>query len=236
MSDEPTKSQSETQQQTLVLIDGHALAYRAYFALANTGFQTRDGEPTHAVYGFALMLLAVWEEYNPEYLAVTFDTGDTFRHKQYAEYKATREKMPDDLGQQIGRIEQLASAFNFPVFTVENFEADDVLGTLAHQASERGVQTIIVTGDRDAFQLVAPKINVLISGRSFSDRELYDEARVEARYGLPPATDIWYRTMDVKDTVVHPDQGERSDFQGAIPMCGFGPGAWILAVHDLYGP
>jgi DNA polymerase-1 len=187
MPDEPNKPQDETSKQTLVLIDGHALAYRAYFALASTGFQTRDGEPTHAVYGFALMLLAVWEEYNPDYLAVTFDTGDTFRHKQYAEYKATREKMPDDLGQQIGRIEELAGAFNFPVFTAENFEADDVLGTLARQASEQDVQTIIVTGDRDAFQLVAPKVNVLISGRSFSDRELYDEARVEARYSLPPA-------------------------------------------------
>ena len=108
MPDEPNKPQDETSKQTLVLIDGHALAYRAYFALASTGFQTRDGEPTHAVYGFALMLLAVWEEYNPDYLAVTFDTGDTFRHKQYAEYKATREKMPDDLGQQIGRLEELA--------------------------------------------------------------------------------------------------------------------------------
>jgi DNA polymerase-1 len=183
MSSQPKKSN----QQTLVLIDGHALAYRAYFALASTGFQTRHGEPTHAVYGFALMLLAVWDEYDPDYLAVTFDVGDTFRHKQYADYKATREKMPDDLGPQIGRIEQMAGAFNIPVFTAENFEADDVLGTLAGQASQQDVETIIVTGDRDAFQLVAPRVKVLISGRSFSDRELYDEARVEERYGLPPS-------------------------------------------------
>lgn len=186
MSDEPKKQRDRANPGTLVLIDGHALAYRAYFALANTGFQTRHGEPTHAVYGFALMLLAVWEEYDPDYLAVTFDVGDTFRHKQFADYKATREKMPDDMRPQVNRVEQLVKAFNIPIFTAENFEADDVLGTLARQASRQGVETIIVTGDRDAFQLAGPKVKVLISGRSFSDRELYDEDRVEERYGLPP--------------------------------------------------
>jgi DNA polymerase-1 len=187
MSGEPKTQGDRANQGALVLIDGHALAYRAYFALANTGFQTRHGEPTHAVYGFALMLLAVWEEYDPDYLAVAFDVGDTFRHKQFAAYKATREKMPDDMRPQISRVEQLVKAFNIPIFTAENFEADDVLGTLARQASQQGVETIIVTGDRDAFQLVGPKVKVLISGRSFSDRELYDEAGVEGRYGLPPA-------------------------------------------------
>jgi DNA polymerase-1 len=169
----------------LVLIDGHALAYRAYFALASSGFHTRSGEPTHAVYGFALMLLVVWDECKPDYMAVTFDTGETFRHKQYAEYKATREKAPEDMDSQMERIWQMVKAFNLPVFTADNFEADDVLGTLARQASQAGVETIIVTGDRDAFQLVSPAVKVLISGRSFSDRELYDEARVEQRYGLP---------------------------------------------------
>ncbi|UCC88963.1 MAG: DNA polymerase I [Anaerolineales bacterium] len=187
MVNKPEAAQDASKKQTLVLIDGHALAYRAYFALSNTGFRTRDGEPTHAVYGFALMLLAVWEEHDPDYLAVAFDLGDTFRHKQYAEYKATREKMPDDLGLQLGRIEEVVRAFNIPIFTAENFEADDVLGTLSRQARERDVETIIVTGDRDAFQLVGPGVKVLISGRSFSDRELYDEAGVEERYGLPPA-------------------------------------------------
>jgi DNA polymerase-1 len=105
MSGEPKTQGDRANQGALVLIDGHALAYRAYFALANTGFQTRHGEPTHAVYGFALMLLAVWEEYDPDYLAVAFDVGDTFRHKQFAAYKATREKMPDDMRPQISRVE-----------------------------------------------------------------------------------------------------------------------------------
>ena len=149
MSSEPKTQGDKANNQTLVLIDGHALAYRAYFALANTGFQTRQGEPTHAVYGFALMLMAVWDEYDPDYLAVTFDVGDTFRHKKYADYKATREKMPDDLRPQIGRIEQMVGAFNIPVFTAENFEADDVLGTLADQASQQDVETIIAIAAAD---------------------------------------------------------------------------------------
>ena len=187
MPNESDKVQAMSDKPTLILIDGHALAYRAYFALASTGFQTREGEPTHAVYGFALMLLAVWEEYQPDYLAVAFDTGETFRHQQYAEYKATREKAPDDMRPQMKRIEELVRAFNIPIFAVEKYEADDVLGTLAHQAGQQGVQTIIVTGDRDAFQLVGPDVKVLISGRSFSDRELYDEARIKERYDLPPA-------------------------------------------------
>jgi DNA polymerase-1 len=183
---ETPPSRDDSYPPILALIDGHALAYRAYFALTSTGIGTRSGEPTHAAYGFALMLLAVWQEYNPDYLAVAFDTGKTFRHQQYAEYKATREKMPEDMGTQMSRVEQLVQVFNIPVFTAENFEADDVLGTLARQASKKGVETIIVTGDRDVFQLISPQVKVVISGRSFSDRKLVDEAAVEARYGLPP--------------------------------------------------
>src|SRR5512147_1222668 len=103
-----------TKKQTLILIDGHALAYRAYFGMPAT-FSTSAGEPTHAVYGFTNMLLAVWKEYNPDYFIVTFDLGDTFRHELYHDYKATRDKMPDDLATQIGRIEQLVKAFNMPI-------------------------------------------------------------------------------------------------------------------------
>ncbi|MEM7345245.1 MAG: DNA polymerase I [Chloroflexota bacterium] len=171
--------------QTLVLIDGHALAYRAYFGMPAT-FTTSDGDPTHAVYGFTNMILAVWKEYDPDYFIVTFDRGDTFRHSMYTEYKATREKMPDDLRSQIEKIEALVKAFNMPVFTKENYEADDLLGTLANQAAARDIEALIVTGDRDAFQLVAPNIKVLISGKRFADREVYDEARVEDRYGVTP--------------------------------------------------
>ena len=170
----------------LVLIDGHALAYRAYFGMPAT-FNTSQGEPTHAVYGFTNMLLAVWKECEPDYFIVTFDRGDTFRHQMYQDYKATREKMPDDLSHQISRIEQLVRAFNMPIFTRDNYEADDLLGTLAIQAAGQGIEALIVTGDRDAFQLIRPDIKVIISGRNFADRELYDEARIQERYGLAPA-------------------------------------------------
>lgn len=176
---------TETKTPKLVLIDGHALAYRAYFGMPNT-FSTSDDEPTQAVYGFTNMLLAVWKEYEPDYFIVTFDLGDTFRHEMYSDYKATREKMPDDLPRQIERIEQIVTAFNMPVFTKEGYEADDLLGTLATQAAARGIEALIVTGDRDAFQLVAPNIKVIISGRKFADREEYDEARVQERYGVTP--------------------------------------------------
>ncbi|HHJ07224.1 MAG TPA: DNA polymerase I, partial [Anaerolineae bacterium] len=126
------------EQKTLVLIDGHALAYRAYFGLPDT-FTTPSGEKTNAVYGFTNMLLAVWKEYTPDYFIVTFDKGDTFRHTLYPEYKGTREKMPDDLRSQIKRIEDLVRAFNMPVYVKEGYEADDLLGTLANQAAKEGI-------------------------------------------------------------------------------------------------
>src|SRR5512137_2586844 len=115
---------------TIYLIDGHALAYRTFFALtrgASTEFTTRSGEPTAGVFGFTSVLLRILEQERPDYLAVAFDTGRTFRDDFYPEYKATREKMPDELRQQIERIRQLVDAFNIPRLEVENYEADDVL-------------------------------------------------------------------------------------------------------------
>jgi DNA polymerase-1 len=167
----------------LVLIDGHALAYRAYFALQKTGLTTSRGEPIHAVYGFWLMLLSVFEEQQPDYVIVTFDLGETFRHQQYADYKATRDKAPEDLEPQIERIKQIVDAFGLPVVAVENYEADDILGTLARQAETKELQTLIVTGDRDVFQLISPLTEVIISGRRFSDRQIYDQTKVAERYG-----------------------------------------------------
>lgn len=170
----------------LALIDGHALAYRAYFGLSST-FNTSKGEATHAVYGFINILLSIWKEYHPEALIVAFDLGPTFRHQVYRNYKATREKMPDDLRKQMKRIEQLVRAFNIPIATREDYEADDVIGTLASQATARDVETLIVTGDRDMLQLVSPSIKVVTSGRNFSDRVVYDQAGIQERYGLSPA-------------------------------------------------
>jgi len=209
---------TDSQKPRLILIDGHALAYRAYFGLQNANFTTSQGEPTHAIYGFLNMILAVWHEYNPDYFIVTFDKGDTFRHEMYKEYKATREKMPDDLRTQIARIEQVVQAFNMPVFTKEGYEADDLLGTLANQAAQQGIEAVIVTGDRDAFQLVAPNIKVLISGRKFNDREVYDEARVETRYGVTPT-----QLIDLKGLV-----GDTSDNIPGVKGIGEKGGAKLI--------
>ena len=206
-------------QKRLVLIDGHALAYRAFFGMPDT-FSTSEGEKTNAVYGFTNMILAVWKEFEPDYFIVTFDKGDTFRHKLYAEYKGTREKMPEDLPHQIERIEQLVRTFNMPVFTKEGYEADDLLGTLATQASARGIESLIVTGDRDIFQLINPNIKVVYPGGRgrFNERVVYDEAAVEERYGLPPD-----KLIDLKAMV-----GDSSDNIPGVKGIGEKGGAKLL--------
>ena len=153
---------------TLYLIDGHALAYRMYFALTAGGgsqrWQTSSGEPTAGTYGFARELLRIFEQEKPDYLAVAFDTGKTFRDGIYPEYKATRAKMPDDLRPQIERIRQVVDAFNIPRLEMEGFEADDVLGSMASWATEQGLGIKIVTGDRDLLQLVTPRVIVYLAG------------------------------------------------------------------------
>ncbi len=178
----------------LVLLDGHALAYRAYFALP-PNLSTRDGELTSGTFGFASMLLKVLQEFKPDYIAVTFDVGRTFRHDMSPDYKATRAKMPDELAVQMNRIKELVSAFNIPVFELEGYEADDILGTLSRQAAEQGIETIIVTGDTDAFQLIDENTKVYTSGRQFSDTKLYDEAAIVERYGLKPGQLVDFKSL-----------------------------------------
>ncbi len=186
----------------LVLIDGHSLAYRAFFALP-PDLKTRSGEVTNAVYGFVSTLLAVWRDEKPDYIAVAFDVGKTFRDEMYADYKATRAKMPDELAPQLDRIQQVVKAFKLPVVTAEGFEADDILGTLATRAARDGLQTLIITGDTDAFQLIGPDVRVLTSQRKWSDTKIYDEAAVRERYGLEPHQLIDYKALvgDTSDNV-----------------------------------
>ncbi len=186
----------------LVLIDGHALAYRAYYALP-PDLKTRSGELTGGVYGFTSMLLTVWRTERPDYIAVTFDVGKSFRNEMYAEYKATRAKMPAELAGQLDRIQQIVQAFNLPVVIAEGVEADDVLGTLARRATQDGLQTIIVTGDTDAFQLIEPDVRVLTNQRKWSETRLYDEAAIRERYGLTPRQLIDFKAMvgDPSDNV-----------------------------------
>ena len=186
----------------LVLIDGHALAFRAYFALP-TSMATARGELTNAVFGFASMLLSVLRDEKPDYLAVTFDVGRTFRHEEYAPYKANRAAMPDDLSVQFGRIDELLAAFRIPTYSAVTFEADDVLAALTRQAGAMGLETLIVTGDTDTFQLVRPGVRVLTSRRQFGDTITYDEAGIRERYGLEPSQLIDYKGLvgDTSDNV-----------------------------------
>ena len=174
---------------TLYLIDGHALAYRAYFALSATGgdrWRTASGEPTAGVYGFASVMLRLLETDKPDYLAVAFDVGKTFRDEIFPEYKATREKMPDDLRTQIERIREMVDIFQLPRLEMEGYEADDVLGSVANKAVEQGLGVKIITGDRDLLQLVTERIIVNLPGRSMSDARDYYPADVIKKMGVRP--------------------------------------------------
>ncbi|HNS50300.1 MAG TPA: DNA polymerase I [Anaerolineae bacterium] len=186
----------------LVLIDGHALVYRAFFALP-TSLATSSGEVTNAVFGFASMLLTVLRDERPEYLAVAFDVGRTFRHEEYAPYKATRAAMPEEMRSQFGRIHQLLELLQVPIYTAERYEADDVLATLARQAGGLGLETLIVTGDSDTFQLIRPGVRVLTSKRQFGETVVYDEAGIRERYGLEPRQLIDFKGLvgDTSDNV-----------------------------------
>ena len=187
----------------LLLIDGHSQAYRAFFGM-KTPLTTRTGEVTSAVYGFARKLLSVLREYQPAYVAVAFDTGDTWRHAEFAGYKATRERMPDEMRSQMARIEELLAAFNIPIVTYANYEADDVLGTLARQAAAQGVDVLILTGDRDMFQLVDERVQILYtSGGPNPQTSIYGLPEVHERYGLNPQQfiDLKALTGDSSDNI-----------------------------------
>jgi len=175
----------------LVLFDGNAIVHRAFHAFESTKPLTvsKTGEVVSAVYGFALMLLKVINELKPTHYAIAFDKkGPTFRHQLFDQYKAHRPPTPDELVNQLGRVRELVEAFHIPIFELDGYEADDVLGTLSHQASQQDIETIIVTGDADAMQLVSPQVKVLYPkpGRTSSDTMLFDEAAVIQKYGIKP--------------------------------------------------
>jgi len=180
--------------QKLVLIDGHALAYRAFHALPED-MKTAQGELTNAVYGFTSMLLSVLRDEKPTHIVVTFDKGRTFRHDVYPDYKAHRAKMPEEMRSQMERIRQVVETLGIPVFEQEGYEADDLLGTLARQAGEQGVDTLIVTGDMDLLQLVDEHTRVLTSRWRFSDTVIYDVEGVQRRYGLAPTQLVDFKAL-----------------------------------------
>lgn len=168
-----------------VLVDGNSLLYRAFFAMPH--FSTLENQPTNAVYGFTMMLLRLLEE-KPEILIVAFDAPvRTFRHHEYQEYKAQRKRTPDELLSQAPLAREMVDAFNIPLFEIEGFEADDVVGTLAREAESGGYEVVIVTGDLDALQLVNDHVRVMTTVKGVSETVIYDEKAVVERFGFLPA-------------------------------------------------
>ncbi|MCB0724997.1 MAG: DNA polymerase I [Ignavibacteriae bacterium] len=176
----------------LVLVDGMAMVYRAYFALIGRPLINSEGKTTSAVYGFVNSLVKVLDDEKPEYVAVCFDTAEpTFRHEQFPEYKAQRMEIPTDMPWQIEKVKEVIKAFNIPMIEMHGFEADDIIGTLAKKAEEKGITTYMVTPDKDFMQLITDKILMLKPARSQSggvvkDIEVIDEKGVQNKFGVPP--------------------------------------------------
>jgi DNA polymerase-1 len=172
----------------LLLLDGHSLAYRAFFALPVENFSTTTGQPTNAVYGFTAMLINVLRDEKPTHVAVSFDVSkSTFRTEAYAEYKAGRAETPTDFKGQVSLVREVLDALRVPIVCAEGFEADDVIATLATQAAAQDMDVLIVTGDRDAFQLVSDRVTVLYNARGVSDMRRMTPDAVQEKYGLSPA-------------------------------------------------
>ncbi|HXR41246.1 MAG TPA: DNA polymerase I [Acidothermaceae bacterium] len=172
----------------LLLIDGHSIAYRAFYALPVENFATTTGQPTNAVYGFTSMLINLLRDEHPSHVAVAFDISrQSFRTEAYAEYKANRSATPDEFKGQVSLIQEVLAALAIPVVTAEGYEADDVIATLTTQAEAAGIDVLICTGDRDAFQLVTDHVTVLYPRKGVSDMARMTPAAVDERYGLSPA-------------------------------------------------
>ncbi|MFI7340686.1 DNA polymerase I [Streptomyces sp. NPDC050085] len=171
-----------------MLMDGHSLAYRAFFALPAENFTTATGQPTNAIYGFASMLANTLRDEAPTHFAVAFDVSrKTWRSAEFTEYKANRSKTPDEFKGQVELIGELLDAMHTPRFAVDGFEADDVIATLATQAEAAGFDVLIVTGDRDSFQLVTDHVTVLYPTKGVSELTRFTPEKVEEKYGLTPA-------------------------------------------------
>src|SRR5690606_37011781 len=179
-----------------MLLDGNSLTYRAFFALP-TDLVTASGQVTNAVYGFTSMLINLVRDHRPDGIVVCFDRPEpTFRHEAVPEYKATRDAAPDILRQQMGLVRQVLDVLNLPVVEQPGVEADDLIASLATRARDRGDDVLIVTGDRDTFQLVEdPHVKVLYNRRGVSDYALYDEAGILERTGVTPAQYVTYAAL-----------------------------------------
>ncbi|MEQ2129839.1 DNA polymerase I [Caldanaerobacter subterraneus KAk] len=192
-----------------LLIDGSSLMYRAYYALPM--LTTSEGLHTNALYGFTMMLIKLLEEEKPDYVAIAFDKkAPTFRHKEFKEYKATRQAMPEELSEQVELLKEVIDGFNIKTLELEGYEADDIIGTVSKMAEEKGMEVVIVTGDRDALQLISPRVKVKISKKGITQMEEFDEKAVLERYEITPQ-----QFVDLKGLM-----GDKSDNIPGIPNIG----------------
>ena len=193
----------------ILLIDGSSLIFRAFYAIRN--LSTREGIPTGAVYGFINMYNAALEKIDPDYVLVAFDNaGPTIRTREFAEYKGTRQKTPDELLTQFGMVKDLLDSYNVKHIALDDYEADDIIGTLSNMASKNGVKSYMLTGDRDYFQLVNETANVLYTKKGISTLEIYDLEKVEDQYDLTPE-----KLIEVKGLM-----GDTSDNIPGVPGVG----------------
>jgi DNA polymerase I len=211
----------------ILLLDGHSLAYRAFFALPVENFSTQTGQPTNAVFGFTSMLINMLRDERPTHIIVSFDVSrQSFRTERYAEYKAGRSETPAPFQGQVSLVKEVLDALRIPIVEKPGYEADDVIGTLTKQAREAGMEVVISTGDRDAFQLVDEHVTVLYPVRGVSEVWRMDPAAVEAKYFVPPSQ---YRD---KAALV----GETSDNLPGVPGVGDKTAAkWIKEYGGIEG-
>jgi DNA polymerase-1 len=212
---------------TLLLLDGHSLAYRAFYALPAENFSTSTGQNTNAVYGFTSMLINMLRDEQPTHIAVAFDKSrQTFRSEEYAEYKAGRSATPTEFSGQIPLVHEVLQALRIPFVESEGYEADDLIATLTTQAQAAGMDVLICSGDRDAFQLVSDKVTLLYPVRGVSEVWRMTPEKVEEKYGVRPE-----RYSDLAALV-----GESSDNLPGVP--GVGPktaAKWLGQYGDLTG-
>ena len=210
----------------LLLIDGHSMAYRAFFALPAENFTTAQGQHTNAIYGFATMLLSLLTTEKPTHVAVAFDVSrKTFRSEIFPEYKANRAKTPDEFRSQMSHLHELVTAFGITTFEVEGFEADDIIATISKQAERENAEVFICTGDRDSFQLVNEKTTVLYPKRGVSDLTRMTPEAVQEKYGMSPEQYPDFAAL----------RGDPSDNLPSVPGVGEKTAAkWIVEYGSLH--
>jgi DNA polymerase-1 len=208
-----------------MLLDGFGLVYRGYYALPP--LTTSRGDLVNGVFGFASIVLRGLQDLQPDYLAVSFDLpGKTFRHDQYAEYKATRQRMPDDLRDQFPKVREVVKALRIPVYEFAGYEADDVIGTLTIESERRGLDTTIVTGDLDMLQLVTDHTRLMTTRSGVQNTIIYDPDRIRERYDLRPDQIVDFKAL----------KGDSTDNVPGVPGVGEKTAVELIRHHVDHKP